>query len=433
MLHRKMKFTYVGADSHKDSHTLVFMNCFHEKVGEMTVSSSPGAFDDFFKEAQKYKVPSTVFAFGFEDVSAYGRSIIKFLKGKNQIVKHVNAALVATERKGMNILHKTDSIDAECAARCLISRFDTLPSVDPNDKYWIMANLIARRNLMVKMNVSLKNHLHSLLPDHYPGYSKFFSRIDGSGALAFYENYPSPSVLLRSSEEEVASMLCEVSQGKLNKNRAHEIFQAVRKNKVPVSPYQETRDFTIQSTIRQIRSNMSEINSIDNQLAGFLSHFDYPLTSLKGIDVITAAELIAEIGDIERFKSPAALAKYAGVAPVTYSSGMTAVQYANLRGNRRLNMVFFRLALRLTTVTGYKDDKKFAVNLFLHEYYVRKQSEGKTKRQSLKCVERRLVNIVYSIMKHKKPYINPPIFYTDKESGADNIVADDDGVIKISP
>jgi len=284
---------------------------------------------------------------------------------------------------------------------------------------------------MIKTNVSLKNHLHSLLPDHYPSYSKFFSRIDGTSALAFYEKYPSPSALLLSTEEEAAKMLYEASQGKLNTSRAHEIFKAVQKDKVPASPYQEIRDFTIKSTIRQIRANMDEIRLIESQLAEFLNHFDYPLISMKGIDVITAAELIAEVGDIDRFKTSAALARYAGIAPVTYSSGMTAVQYANLRGNRRLNRVFFRLALRLTSVSGFKKGQKFAVNPFFYEYYIRKQSEGKTKRQALKCVERRLVNIIYGIMKHKKPYINPPILYTDNES--EDIVADDDGVIQILP
>lgn len=88
-------------------------------------------------------------------------------------MKHVNAAYVSSERKAQNVVNKTDSVDAECAARVLLSRFDQLPEADPQDKYWVLSNLVARRNSIVRMNISLKNHLHSFLTSHYPSYSKF--------------------------------------------------------------------------------------------------------------------------------------------------------------------------------------------------------------------------------------------------------------------
>ena len=160
--HPKMKYTYVGVDSHKDSHTAVFLDCFFEKLGEITVSSVPSDFDDFLKQAQKFRSKGTKVAFGFEDVSAYGRSLVKFLLEKKQLVKHVNASLVASERNSQNVLQKTDSIDATCAARVLLSRFDQLPNANPHDKHWILANLVARRNSIVKINGMLKNHFHSL-------------------------------------------------------------------------------------------------------------------------------------------------------------------------------------------------------------------------------------------------------------------------------
>ena len=130
-----MAYTYAGIDSHKNTHTIVFMDCFHEKIGEMTIENLPNKFDAFFKEAQKYKITGTSFAFGFEDVSAFGRLFVKFLINKNQIVKHVDSSLVASERNAKNILNKTDSVDAECAGRVLINRFDKLPIVKIDEKF----------------------------------------------------------------------------------------------------------------------------------------------------------------------------------------------------------------------------------------------------------------------------------------------------------
>jgi transposase len=51
-----------------------------------------------------------------------------------------------------------------------------------------------------------------------------------------------------------------------------------------------------------------------------LRHFDYKLTTLPGVNTATASKLIAEIGDIRRFRNADKLAKYAGIAPVTFSS-----------------------------------------------------------------------------------------------------------------
>ncbi|NJD02084.1 MAG: IS110 family transposase [Ruminiclostridium sp.] len=112
---------------------------------------------------------------------------------------------------------------------------------------------------------------------------------------------------------------------------------------------------------------------------------------MKGIDIVMAANLIAEIGDIERFETPAKLARYSGVAPVTYASGKTEMQFSNERGNRELKAIFFHLAA-LVIMTPGKD--KRIVNPFFYDYYHKKISEGKTRKQALKCVQRRLVNII---------------------------------------
>ena len=179
-------------------------------------------------------------------------------------------------------------------------------------------------------------------------------------------------------------------------------FYFVEMDGVQAFKHQQTRDFTIQSAVRQLKSNKQEIQEIDKQLKGFLDNFDYQLTTMKGICNVTAARLIAEIGNIERFPTSAALARYAGVAPATYASGMTNVKFANMHGNRRLNETFFQLAVGMIRVHNQN-----IINPYFYEYYQKKIAEGKTKRQALKCLERRLVNIVWSMMKYKKPYINP--------------------------
>ena len=181
---------------------------------------------------------------------------------------------------------------------------------------------------------------------------------------------------------------------------------------VVTSDYQANRDFIIVSLIRQIKVNKNEMALIDKQIESFLDHFDYPLTQMKGIDSLTAAKLIVEIGDIDRFPNASSLARYSGVAPVTYSSGMTALQFANMRGNRQLNEILYRLALSSIMPIG---PKKAWINPISYEYYQKKLSEGKTKKQALKSVQRRLVNMIFAIMKHKREYINPSLAHIKED------------------
>ena len=412
MQHPKMKWTYAGVDSHRDSHTIVFLDCFHDKLGELSVSNTTSGFQAFFKKAQKFCLPNTTIAWGFEDTSMYGRMFVKFLLGKKQLVKHVNANLVASERNSSNALHKTDSIDAECAAKVLINRFDKLPVASSQDRYWILSSLVKRRESIIKMNTMLKNQLHSLIAENYPSYRKFFFHLDGKGSLAFYEQYPSPARLADITIGELTMFLKHHSNGSFKEDKAKLILDTIQTDGTFIIEHQDMRDFIIQSTIKQFKSNRTEIMTIDEKLTEVLDYFDYPLTSIKGIDTITATKFIKEIGDINRFPNAGALARFAGIAPATYASGTNNVQFANARGNRTLNKLFFHLAIKSAMLLGgprHMNGERMKLNSFFYDYYAKKISEGKTKKQSLKCVQRRLVNIVFRVMKHNVPYVNPPV------------------------
>jgi len=286
--------------------------------------------------------------------------------------------------------------DAECAGRVLVNRFDKLPNANVDDKFWILSRLVTRRNLLVKINNMIKNHLHSLLGDNYPSYKTFFSEIDGNSALAFYEAYPSPPTLDGVTLEDFTEIIKELSKGLLQEAKAKLILEAVQNVTINQAEILQ---------LYQLLSNLKLIKAIDSEIKEFLTHFNYPLTNIKGIDTLTCAKIIAEIVDINRFKNSGSLAKYAGIASVTHASGMSAVEYANERGNRKLSEIFFHLAVASALPVG-KD--RTLLNPIFHEYYNKKISEGKAKKQTLKNVQRRLVNIIFLVMKDSSEYINPP-------------------------
>ena len=399
MTHPKMRYTYVGVDSHRDTHTAVFLDCFFEKLGEITFENLPSKFGEFLENALKLRQEGTELLFGLEDASMYGRTLAVFLSDNGIEVKHVNALLVARERKNRNIFEKTDSVDAECAARILLSKFGEIPGAVPQDKYWILKTLVTRRAFIVKNNASLKNHLHSLLIHHYPNYRALFPNIRIKAALAFFSRYPSPKTLEGTTVEELTDFFYAPSQGKVGEKKARLILDTIEDTAVP---FQELRDEAVRSAIRQTEYNLQEIERLDSMISGFLPQFNCTLASMNGIKTVTAAQLLSCIGDIRKFPSPAKLARYSGIAPVTYASGQRDAQFVNRSGNRELNSILYLLARRFIGTSAGK-----AVNPFLYEYYCRKVSEGKTKKQALKCVQRRLVNIIWGMLTYNREYVNP--------------------------
>lgn len=399
--HPKMQYTYVGVDSHKETHAAVLLDCFYEKIGAVSFGNRQEDFDTFLTQALQFKQHGTDLLFGLEDVSKYGRKLTKFLLAHNQPVKHVNAYLVAQERKNLN-LDKSDLSDAECAARMLISRFGSLPDVEEDERYHILRTLVVRRDFLTRNKTMLKNYLHSLLTIDFPNYHKFFTELHGKTALAFFTKYPSPRWLKDTTAEELGQFLWQHSGGNLNIERAKEILDLTD---AELTPIHEMRNKTVQSAIRQLQYNMHEIENVDADLQKVYSEFNTTLTSMTGIDLVTASKLLSCIGDIRKFASPAKLARYAGIAPESHSSGKKDAQFASKRGDRELNSVFYGLAIKL--IHFYESETK-ARNPFFYEYYRRKIREGKTRRQAIKCVQRRLCNIIWTMLRNNEDYVNAP-------------------------
>lgn len=400
-MHHKQKHIYVGVDLHKEQHTAVIIDCWHEKLGEITFANKPSAFSTFLDEIRKYSSKDITPVFGLEDVGGYGRSLAVFLIEAMQDVKEVNPAHSSNERKSYPMTKKDDSWDAKCIADVLLNKLDTLPNASPSDIFWTLKQLVGRRNALVKTHMALKNQLHNQLSHHYPNYKQFFSQIDGKVALAFWEKYPSPYLLEKVTMEELREFLLENSHNACSTRKAEEILEIVKADGDTKREYQRHRDILVQSIIRELRFIKDEIRRIEKEMGKIVRSLEYKLDTMPGIDLVTASNLIAEIGDISRFSNPDKLAKFAGIAPVKFSSAGKGKEQMSQQGRRELNTIFYMLAIQQIQVS--KGSKKLR-NPILYEYYQRKLSEGKTKTQALMCIMRRLVNIIYGMMRTKTEY-----------------------------
>jgi len=409
-MHFKKRHVYVGVDLHKETHTAVVIDCWSEILAEIKIENKPSAFQGLLDEVKKSANGLTPI-FGLEDVGGYGRSLAVFLVEKGEIVKEVNSALSHAQRMSHAMTAKNDAWDAYCVACVLLLKLKSLPDANPQDVYWTIAQLVNRRNSLVRSLATLTNQLHSQLTCHYPSYKKFFADVAGKTALAFWEAYPSPQTLQGVQAEDLAALLRQNSHNSCSTKKAEAILDLVGKDGDTTRAYQETRDFIVKSIAANIRTRQRDIAETEKALRQMLDVVDCRLETMPGVDTVTAAALIANIGDVRRFGSADKLARFAGVAPVRFSSAGKGKDQKSKQGNRELHSILYFLAIQQVQVAKVSGKPR---NPVFHDYYQRKITEGKTKKQALVCVMRRLVNIVYGMMKHRTAYIMPD--FPEKEA-----------------
>ncbi|AYE33992.1 IS110 family RNA-guided transposase [Clostridium septicum] len=403
-MHKKQNHVYVGLDLHKDTHTAVIIDCWDEKLDSITIENKPSDFTRLMNKVKKI-AGKLIPVYGLEDVHGYGRSLAVFLIERGMIVKEVNSALSFMERMSYPTTKKSDDWDAKCIASVLLRKLDTLPNANPQDLYWTIKMMVNRRDSMVKTVTMLTNQLHENLNYNYPSYKKFFSDVNSKTALAFYEKYPSPKHLIGVTDEELAEFLRKPSHNSCSTRKAKEILDIVESDGDTTREYQESRDFIIQSIVRDIAFKNEEIKKVEVEMKKLLKLLDLKLETIPGVDTVTAIALVAHIGDIKRFRNADKLAKFSGIAPVNFSSAGKGKDKKSKQGNRELYGVFYFLAVQQIQVSK----KGTPRNPIFLEYYKRKISEGKTKIQALVCVMRRLNNIIYGMMKNKTEYVMPNV------------------------
>lgn len=401
--HPKMKYLYIGVDCHKKIHVATLINCFNEKITSITFNNDIEGFEYFVKTVEEYQ-ENLIPVFGLEDVKHLGYELANYLISKNYIVKHVNSNLTAAERKKNPTIIKNDEIDSQYVAKSLLDELDNLPNVQNEEIYWTLKQIAKMRASLVGNNTKFKNKLHSQLMHHYPNYKDMFFRIDGMTALNLWEHYPSPDKIIEEDFEVFVENIRKWSKNKLGVYKATEIVNCITNNEHIPQEYQEERNILIKTMVKQIKDNNKRLEEIETELIKIYDSLDCKLHTYPCLDKVTGACMLAEIGNINRFKNSGKLARYAGIAPIEKSSGGKDKDLKNNFGNRKLNSMFYNLACR-SICAGSSKETPF--NPIFNEYYTKKISQGKTKHQALVCVMRRTCNIIYSILKDGKEYENP--------------------------
>lgn len=329
----------LGVDTHKDFHVAVALDGLGRRLG---VTSVPTTVDGYGRLVRWAQGLGTVGSVGVEGTGSFGAGIARFLKGKGFAVFEVGRPKRSNRLGG----GKSDSIDAEIAARAVLSGTEIGIPKGMDGEVEMIRPLRAARRSAVKARTQAFNQMRDL-PVTAP--------------------------------EGMRARLRGLRARRLAKTAAR-----FRPGPRPGDPEAALR-FAMRSVARRYLALSEEIASLESELGRIVAEAAPGLVAAKGIGTETAAVLLMAAGDNpERLRSEAAFAHLCGVAPIPASSGNTVRHRLNRRGNREANW-----ALYIIVVGRLRTDER------TRRYAARRTAEGKTKAEIIRCLKRYVAREVY--------------------------------------
>lgn len=296
---------------------------------------------------------------------------------------------------------KSDGFDAYVLAELARTDMHRFRLLEPDsDETKALRALTRSREDLVEQRVALANQLRAQLDAFWPGAKRIFADVDSPIALAFCERYPSPADARALGERRLAGFLARNSY--CGRRTAAELLARLRSAPEGRAgeAEQEARRAVVLALVAALKPLVEQIKLLTSQIAGairahqdgdiFLSLFRDPKS------VVTAAELLAEIGDNrDRHPTSASLEAIAGQAPVAIQSGKKKVACFRWACNKNLRDAVSVLA-----------DASRHHNPWAADIYQRARARGHDHPHAIRILGRAWLRIIWRLWQNRDTY-NP--------------------------
>jgi len=401
---------FVGVDTHKNSHTAAVLDGYFDVLTTIGFTNSQEGFCHLDLKLKKLASGRNL-VFGLEDSQGLGSFLAQYLLDKGHLAMEVNPVSTDRGRRYTVSRDKSDERDAIVIAKTLIKERESLHPVSINKNSVALREMVGYRQMLVRESTRIKNRLHVALFNQYKGILGQFGSLFSKCALAFFARYPNPCLLKEVDCDTLSGFLKANSKGRYGSKKARAILSNLD-NSI-AGTLEGTRAHIIESHIERLIQIAEELKKIGYILEELVEKSSYDcLVSIPGIDTVTAAKIISGIMDIARFSSSAKLAKFCGIAPTEKSSGRKEKYQKSKYGKKSLYTTIYFMALAHISRTRNGRDK----NPISKAYYLKKISEGKTKKEAITCLARRLVDLIYAVMRDRSIYNFSKSRFTKQQS-----------------
>jgi transposase len=335
----------LGVDTHLDFHVAVAVDHLGRRLGESSVPTTAKGYRRLLNWAEDL---GRVRCAGVEGTSSYGAGLARHLRSRGIEVLEVERPK-HRRRSSRRTLEKTDSSDAEAAARAALTGETSGVPKSGDGRVEMIRALRAARRSAIKARTQAANQLQGL---RVTAPEELRRRLRG----------------LSTKELVLAAARFRLADGPSD---------------VPTAT-----KFALRSVARRYEALSAEIVELDAHLDRLVGQAAPELVSLPGVGTDNATTLLIVAGDNpQRLRSEASFANLCGVAPIEASSGKVVRHRLNRGGNREANRALYMICL-----ARMRRDRR------TQEYVARRIAEGKSKREIIRCLKRYIARETYRVL-----------------------------------
>ncbi len=330
----------IGIDSHKQTLACCAVDEVGRETASKTFANDPDGHRALVRWALRLGGEGGV-EYGVESAFSFARRFVELLLDQGAVVFDVPPKLVERSRRRRGI-GKSDVIDAREIARATLRERERLTPLRPTRPVIRDLKLLVEyHGQLGRERTQTATRLHADLLALLPGYQTRVAALDSKRGLRAAEQ------LLGTAPDGVQQALAL-------------------------------------ARLRRLVELDAELAAAKKRIATAVEASGSGLVALPGLGVLTAARILAEVRDVRRFATPDAFARVNGTAPIPASSGQRDHHRLNRGGNRRLNY-----ALHIMAFVQARCDPRAKA------YIDKQRAAGKTYRDAIRCLKRRLSDVVW--------------------------------------
>lgn len=382
----------VGIDVAKEKHDCCILTQDGEKFSFVFPNDRNG-FTTLMENIAKYSDESGDIKIGLESTGQFSQNILKFLVNSGIPTYLFNPLYVKEYHR--NLIHrstKTDKLDAYVLADMLMSGRNLKPYCALAYHKEEVKSLTRFRLSLIRQRAFWKSSFRRLVVLLFPELEKCVSDIHSNTVYGMLSEMPGASYIAKANLTHLTNLLHKESRGRFNKETAERIRDAARSS---IAFSDEPRSFELRKTIAKIVELEQDIADVENEIDKYVPE-EPSICSIPGMSKMAAMTVVGEIGDINRFETPDQLIAYAGISPTTYQSGKIKNCHSHMekKGSKYLRYVLYITARQMTIASPkYK------------KYLEKKLAEGKHYFVALSHVMKRLVRLIFAMLKTGEQYV----------------------------
>ncbi len=393
---------YVGIDVAKEKHYVCILNDTNEfAIKPFWIYSDVLGLRELLKRLANLSLNNDDFIIGIESTGAFSENLYEYISDADYKVILLNSYQTAKYRDFSTLKKiKNDAIDAYIIAELLSSNRYKQSHISSEDYHSLKVLGRLKRSLDKKIK-TIKREISTVMATVNPEITLVFKNIFTKTALEIIKAYPTAIELQKATPQKLTKLFRHIKGNNFNEQKAKHLIE-LAKSSIYGGRANEARALMIRTNINILELLSQEKIEIEAKINALIEsaiskELNSPIQNLKSIPGVsdkTIAAILGECGDLRRFKSAKAFIGYLGLYPTQYQSGNSlSVGTLAKRG-----VPIAKHALYMAAVSSVLH------NLELKKIFKDKVSSGKTKKEALIIISKKLATIIYSIFKYNTPY-----------------------------